>query len=121
MVPACSLCVSLEGGFEKGTIASACHSVWRKLSPSSHLDARHFSSSSYAVGAFQVATPVLELKWSESKFMYGFFKRNYLCLQKFLPPTQFPLVLEASSYRESSSCTGTLGWGAWCGAETPHF
>ena len=34
----------------------------RKLSPSSHLDARHFSSSLYATGAFESVTPVLELR-----------------------------------------------------------
>ena len=39
----------------------------RKLSPSSHIDARHFSCSLYATGAFQAATPVLELKGSESE------------------------------------------------------
>ena len=33
----------------------------RKLSPNSHLDARHFSSFPYTTGAFQAATLVLEL------------------------------------------------------------
>ena len=42
------------GGFRIGTTASA------------HLDARHFSFSLYATGVFQAATPVLELKGSES-------------------------------------------------------
>ena len=41
--------------FIKGTRASAC------------LDARHFSFSQYATGAFQAATLVLELKGSESE------------------------------------------------------
>ena len=53
----------------------------RKLSLSSCLDARHFSSSLYATGAFQADTPVLELRGSESsKSMYGFFKGNCLGL-----------------------------------------
>ena len=38
----------------------------RKLSPSSRLDARHFSSSLYATSAFQVSTLVLELTGNES-------------------------------------------------------
>ena len=38
----------------------------RKLSPRSCLDARHSTSSLYATGAFQAATPVLELRGSES-------------------------------------------------------
>ena len=43
------------GGFRKGTMASA------------HLDARHFSLPLPASGALQVATPVLELRGSESE------------------------------------------------------
>ena len=46
---------SVGGGFSKGMIASA------------HLDSRHICSSLYATGAFQPATPVLELRGSESK------------------------------------------------------
>ena len=44
------LASSLGVGFRKGTMASA------------HLDARHFSSSLYATGAFESVTPVLELR-----------------------------------------------------------
>ena len=39
----------------------------RKLSPSLCLDARHFSSSPYATGAFQAATLVLGFRGSESE------------------------------------------------------
>ena len=46
---------SVWGGFRKGTMASA------------HLDAKHFSFSLYVTGAFQAATPVLELRGSESE------------------------------------------------------
>ena len=49
------LASSVGGRFRKGTMASA------------HLDARYFSSSLYAIGAFQAATPVLELRGSESE------------------------------------------------------
>ena len=34
---------------------------------STHPDARHFSLSLYTTGAFQAATPVLELRGSESE------------------------------------------------------
>ena len=46
---------SVRGGFSKGTMASA------------RPDARHFSSSLCATGAFQAATLVLELRGSESE------------------------------------------------------
>ena len=49
MAPACQFC---GGGFRKGTMASA------------HLDARHFSVCLCTTGAFQAATPVLELRGS---------------------------------------------------------
>ena len=44
---------SVEGGFRKGTMASA------------DLDARHFSFSLCATGSFQAFTMVLELRGSE--------------------------------------------------------
>ena len=47
--------------------------------------------------------------------MCGFFKRNFLGLQKFLPLTQSPLFFAARSCGPSLPGTGTLGWGAWCG------
>ena len=39
----------------------------RNLFPSFCLDARNFSSSLYATGAFQATTPVLELRVSKSE------------------------------------------------------
>ena len=45
----------LCGGFRKGAVTSA------------HPDARHFSFSLYATGAFQAATQVLELRGTESE------------------------------------------------------
>ena len=76
----------------------------RKLSPSSHLDARHFSFSLYTTGTFQAATPVLELRGSEFEqvSVWVFFKRNCLGLKKFLPPTQSLLGFAASRYGDLS-------------------
>ena len=111
MVPACWLCgcrgwVPQEGG------------QWplsrRKLCPSSCLDARHFRSSLYVSGAFQ-ATPQC---WSSEgmslcKSMCGFFKRNWLELQKFFH--------WLNSYCFLHPSTRTLVLGSWCEAGTPHF
>ena len=55
MALACPLHGSAEGGFRKGTMASA------------RPDARHFSLSKYATGALQDATLVVELRGSESE------------------------------------------------------
>ena len=54
MAPAWQLC-PLWGRFRKGTMAPVC------------LDARHFSFSLCATGAFQVAILVLERRGSESE------------------------------------------------------
>ena len=62
-----ALCGSVAGGFRRGTMASACLSAREKAVPSSYLDARHFSSSLYATGAFQAAAPVLEHRGNESE------------------------------------------------------
>ena len=57
-----------EEGSAKGQWPLPAFLSARKLSPSSHLDARHFSSSLCAPGAFQAAeTLVLELRGSESE------------------------------------------------------
>ena len=60
MAHPCWLCVSVEGGFR--TFLSG-----RKLAPSSHLNARHFSSFLYGTAAFRAATLVLVLRGSESE------------------------------------------------------
>ena len=88
----------------------------RRLSSSSGLDASHFSSSLYATGSFQDATPVLELGVNLSKSMFGFFKGNCLGLQEFILLTQSPLVFAARSCRGSSFWhwnpgLGFLVWG----------
>ena len=61
MAPACRFYGSVWGGFRKGTVASA------------HLDARHFSFSLYATGAFQAATLLLELRGSESEWVHVWY------------------------------------------------
>ena len=103
---------SVRGGFRKGTMASA------------HLDARHFSFSQYATGAFQAATPVLELRGSESNSMCGSFKRNCLGLQNFLPLSQSSLVFASRSCGDLSFWhwnPGLGGTGVGLGLLTPKI
>ena len=91
----------------------------RKLSPSSHLDCSHFSSSLNATDAFKLL-PVFGGSEGESlsKFVWGFFHRNCLVLHKFLPLTQSPLVSAAKSCGDLSSWQCYPGLGAWCGSGT---
>ena len=58
------------GGLSKGRQPRPTFLSERKLSPRSHLDARPFSSSPYATGAFQAATLVLKLRGSESELIH---------------------------------------------------
>ena len=79
----------VQGGFRKGTMASAC------------LDDRYFSFSPYAAGAFQAATPVLVLRDRESEHVSpcgGFLRRTAWGSISFLPLTQSPLVFAARSW-----------------------
>ena len=62
MAPTCRLCGSVGGGLEEGQWPLLAFLSERKLLSSSHLDASHPSSSLHATGAFQAATPVLELR-----------------------------------------------------------
>ena len=64
--PASSVALWGEGS-EKGQRPLLAFLSGRKLSPSSCFDFRYFSSSLYTTGAFQAATPVLELRGSESE------------------------------------------------------
>ena len=60
--------VALWGeGSENGQWSLPTFLSGRKLSPSSCLDATHFSPSLYTPGAFQAATLLLELRGSESE------------------------------------------------------
>ena len=67
MVPACQLCGFVGKGSEKGRWPLATFLCGRKLFPNSYLNVRHFSFSLYAIGAFQAATLMLELRGSESE------------------------------------------------------
>ena len=114
--PTVSVILSGEGS-EKGQWSLPALLSGRKLSSSCRLDARHFTSTLYASGAFQAATHVLELRKNESEEVdvCGFFKRNYLGLPKFLPPIQSPLFSVARNKGCSFLGTGTLGWGPGMG------
>ena len=65
--PPASSVALLEEGSENGQYPLLAFLSGRKLPPSSCLDARHFSSSLYVTGVFQVATPVLELRGTASE------------------------------------------------------
>ena len=68
MVPSCQVCGSVGGKCPgRGQWLLPAFLSGRKLSLSSYLDARHFSSSLYVTGTFQAATLVLELRGSESE------------------------------------------------------
>ena len=94
----------------------------RKLSPSSCLDARYFSSSLCATGAFQAATPVLELRGSESEqVVCRFFKRNSLDSSIFSTYSIPTVFYNQKLWGFNLPGTGTLGWVSWCGAGAPRF
>ena len=100
-------------GSEKGQWPLPAFLSRRKLSSCSSLDARHFS-------AFQSATPVMEFRAvSLSTSVCGFLKRNCLVLHLFLPQLNHCWFLQPKVIETYLPGTGTLGWGAWCGAGTP--
>ena len=94
----------------------------RKLSPSSHLNARAFTTSLCATDAFQDATPVLGLREWEwiGECICGFFKRKWLGLQKFLPPTESHWFLQPEVMGNYLLVTGILGFRSSYRAGTPH-
>ena len=65
--PPASSVTLLEEGSEKGQWPLPAFLSGRNLSFSSHLDARHFSSSLYDTVVFQTATMVLEIRGGESQ------------------------------------------------------
>ena len=99
-------------GSEEGWWPLSTFLYGKKFSLSSLLEAKHFDFSLYATSAFEAATSVLELRGSETKSVWGFFKGNCLGLQKFLPTTQSPLVFASRSYLLG---TVTLGCGPGVG------
>ena len=114
--PASSVAL-LGKGSEKGQWPLPTLLSGRKLSSSSCVDARHFSSSLYATGAFQAATRC----WSSegvslSKSIIGFFMGNCLGLKGLLPLTTSLLVFAARrcgdlSYWHWKPGLGGLVWG----------
>ena len=76
------LASSVPGGFRKGAMASPC------------LDARHFSSSLCATGAFQSGTLVLKLTGSESEYVVY---KELLGAPEISSLTQSPLLFAARS------------------------
>ena len=60
-----------DGVSETGAACMLCEGrVQKRVMASVHLDSRHFTSSPYATGVFQAATPVLELRGSESEYVH---------------------------------------------------
>ena len=120
MAPACQLC---GGKFGKGTMASACLSVWEEAVPQFLPWCQTLQFLPVATGAFSSCYPGAgaqrEWVWL-GESMCGLFKRNCLGLQKFIPLTQSPLAFAARSWEYLSSWHRNPGLGAWCGAGTPH-
>ena len=70
MAPACRVHWWRGMGRAYNGLCSPWWGGWAGLTMASvHLDARHFSFSLYTTGAFQAATPVLELRGSESEYV----------------------------------------------------
>ena len=67
MVPECWLCGSVGDRLRRDNGICLPFYLGESCPPSSHFDATHFSFSLYATSDFQAATPVLELKGSESE------------------------------------------------------
>ena len=125
MTPAHWLCGSVGEGSEKGQWPLPTFLSGRKLSLSSHLDARCFTSSMYATCAIQAAPQCLSSEGVNlSKLMYGFFKRHCLGVQKFLPLSQSPLVFATRSYGYLSFWHWNPGLGepgVWLGLFAPKI
>ena len=102
---------SVGEGLRKGAMASAC------------LDAGHFSSSLCATGAFQAATPVLELRGSKSGKVSPCvcsLRGTAWSSRSFFHQLNPCLLLQPEVVGTCLPGTGTLGLEAWCGAGTPR-
>ena len=107
----CQLCGSVAWGLIKGTMASACLSVWKKTFPVSR--------------ALLVSFKLIRWCWSsegvnQNKSVSGFFKGNFLGLQNFFYWLNPHCILQPEVVGTYLPGTGILGCGAWCGAGTPH-
>ena len=102
MAPASWLYGSVVGGFRKGTMASSL------------LDARHFSFSLYATGAFQAAILVLELRGSESEYVslcVGSLRGAAWDTKNFFHCLNVLWFLQPEAVGTYLLGTGILGWG----------
>ena len=103
---------SVEGGFRKGTMASA------------DLDARHFSFSLCATGVIQAATLVLELRGSESEYRVSpcvsSLRGTAWGSRSFFHRLNSLWFLQLEVVGTYLPGTRTLGWGVWYGAGSPH-
>ena len=100
MAPTCQLCGSVGGVFKKGTMATAHLSVWERAAPPA---LTLMPDTSVSLCMPLVPCKLLSLCWSSegvslSKFRDGFFKKNCLGLQNYLPSTQPPLVIAAQKF-----------------------
>ena len=113
-------CGSVGEGSEKGQWPLPTFLSWRKLSPSSCLDARHFSSSLYATGTFQAPTLALELRGSVwiSPCMVS-FRDTAWDSWSFFHQLNPPWFLQPEVMETYLPGTGSLGWGTLCWAGTP--
>ena len=96
----------MGSGLRKGTMASA------------HLDAKDPSFSLYTTGAFQAATPALELRESESEYMsvcVGSLRGTGWGSRRFFHSLNPCWVLQPKVVGTYLPGTGTLGWGACVG------
>ena len=117
MGPTCPLCGSVVGRAQKMENGLCLpYSLEENCPPRSCLDANTSVPSCIPLVPFKL----LPECWSSegenlNKLMCGFFKKNYLELQKFLPPTQCPLGFATRRYGNLSSYHWHLGQGPCLG------
>ena len=121
MAPTCWLCGSVGEGLRKGTMASACLSVWKKAFP--QLPAL-MPDMSVPPCMRLVSFKLLPQCWSSegvslSKFICGFFNENAWDSRIFFHQLNPHWFLHPEIVGTYLPGTGTLGWGAWCGAGAP--
>ena len=111
MAPTCQLCDSVGTQFSKGTMSSACLSVWEKADPSSCLDARQFSSSLYAMVPFKL----LPWCWSSEEVSLspcvGSLRGTACDSRNFFHWLRPHWFLQPDVVGTYLSCTENLGWG----------
>ena len=102
---------SVREGTRKRTIASA------------HLDARYLSLPLHTTGAPQVATPVPEPRGRECELLslcVGSLRETAWGSRNFFHQLNPCWVLQSEVVVSFLPGTGSLRWGAWCGAGTPR-